>query len=55
MCLFFLKTCVTKPEINFQLYEPEKIAVIDEFPRVNTKIQKFRLRQLIRANVLALY
>uniref|UniRef100_A0AC35F488 AMP-dependent synthetase/ligase domain-containing protein n=1 Tax=Panagrolaimus sp. PS1159 TaxID=55785 RepID=A0AC35F488_9BILA len=51
----FLKTDLSTLCRNNNLYAPEKIAVIDEFPRVNTKIQKYKLRQLIRADLLALY
>ncbi|KAE9554064.1 hypothetical protein FO519_002706 [Halicephalobus sp. NKZ332] len=38
-----------------QLYIPDKFSVIDDFPRVNTKIQKYKLRQLLRAGFLQLY
>lgn len=31
----------------FQLNVPTKFAIVDDFPRINTKIQKYRMRQML--------
>jgi hypothetical protein len=36
------------------LYPPDQIAVLPEFPRVNTKIQKYKIRQDLKDNKLKL-
>jgi hypothetical protein len=34
---------------------PEQLAVLPEFPRVNTKIQKYKIREELRAQRLKIY
>ncbi|CAD5207091.1 unnamed protein product [Bursaphelenchus okinawaensis] len=40
---------------NNKLYAPDKFAIVDDFPRVNTRIQKFKLREMLKNNLLRTY
>ncbi|KAI1728905.1 AMP-binding enzyme domain-containing protein [Ditylenchus destructor] len=35
-----------------QVYVPDQFAVVNDFPRVNTKIQKYKLREMIRSKAI---
>uniref|UniRef100_A0A7E4W0G1 AMP-binding domain-containing protein n=1 Tax=Panagrellus redivivus TaxID=6233 RepID=A0A7E4W0G1_PANRE len=51
----FIKNDLCQLCRNADVSLPDKVAVVDDFPRVNTKIQKFKLRQILNANLLTLY
>ncbi|CAK5043408.1 unnamed protein product [Meloidogyne enterolobii] len=40
---------------KFKLDPPEQVVVLSEFPRVNTKIQKFKIRQDLKNNKLKIW
>ncbi|VDN05381.1 unnamed protein product [Thelazia callipaeda] len=39
---------------NNKLIVPEKFAVVDDFPRINTKIQKYRMRQMLEKGEISM-
>uniref|UniRef100_A0A914C6Y4 AMP-dependent synthetase/ligase domain-containing protein n=1 Tax=Acrobeloides nanus TaxID=290746 RepID=A0A914C6Y4_9BILA len=51
----FLKTDLTILCRNNKLHIPEKFAITDDFPRVNTRIQKYILREMLRKGALVTY
>ncbi|KAI6178607.1 AMP-binding domain-containing protein [Aphelenchoides besseyi] len=51
----FIKTDLNALCRNNQMIQPDKIAIVDDFPRVNTRIQKYKLREMLRAKSLILY
>uniref|UniRef100_A0A915DED1 AMP-binding enzyme C-terminal domain-containing protein n=1 Tax=Ditylenchus dipsaci TaxID=166011 RepID=A0A915DED1_9BILA len=48
----FFKTDLSNLCRNDKLHAPDQFAIAADFPRVNTKIQKFKLRELIRQKVI---
>uniref|UniRef100_A0AC34QVD6 AMP-dependent synthetase/ligase domain-containing protein n=1 Tax=Panagrolaimus sp. JU765 TaxID=591449 RepID=A0AC34QVD6_9BILA len=51
----FIKTDLSLICKKSNLPIPDKFSLIDDFPRINTKIQKYKLRELLRAGFLQLY
>lgn len=39
-------------KISFKVYVPEQFAVMIDFPRLNTRIQKYKIRELLKQKAI---
>jgi len=51
----FIRTDLTVLCRKNNLYTPDQFAIVGDFPRVNTRIQKYKLRDLLKKKMFILY
>ncbi|KAH7702526.1 Protein ACS-16 [Aphelenchoides avenae] len=51
----FLKTDLSAMCRSKNVYVPDQFAIIDDFPRINTKVQKYKLREMLKQKKLPIF